>query len=499
MKFVQQDGDFAPFDLEIEQAVLGALLVDNALINAAAAELEPEHFSNVLHQRLYEMIVFLQVEGAVSPLILFSVMKTDPDLKTLDGGGKDYLVELARFAPAPANLPEMMRMLIDLASRRQCMQIAVRLANDAVTPPKDAPTVKIAARATDGLFSLGRGRRQSLKTLGDAAGGSLQRLEDRLSGKGPKPISTGLLKLDRVIGGFMPGDRIGIAARTGMGKSILSSSLSTACAMDGAPVFIASADMRESQWAERVICDVDRYRHPELKPIHYTRFRTGIFSEDEWARVVLARQEIDGLPISIDDSPAINLAAIRGRTRAMSMAFPNRPGVLVVDFLQKVESDRNDRRRDEDLTAIAYGLGDIVRDVGWTLLVLIQITNKDTDTKGQMREDPPNVTAIRESGGIEMALDIIVSPFRKAFFIERRHEDFAVKNLALAEPCKAGWAVKHHMQLLGWKNRDGRASDLNLDLWCDPGSASVRDEEPKKHDAVDQAAEQAADQLAMTV
>lgn len=489
----------APYDIDVEQVLLGSILADNKAIDVLAAELEPAHFYDPLHQRMFEMMVYLQSEGAVTPLVVQAVMKSDPGL--MEVGGLGYLINLFQASPAAGNLTTLARILRDLATRRQLIGIGEDLVNEAYEAPKDQPSRVTIGRATERLLSIGDLTARRLSKIGDAAHSSIAKLEERLerlrTGQKLAAITTGLRKMDKATGGLMPGDRWGIAGRTGMGKSLTASSMSLAAALSGAPVLIISADMREQQWADRVICDMDRYLRPAEKPIHYRRFRVGNFSAEEWERIVLAQQELAELPMHIDDNPKASVATINGRARALAQAYPGRQGLLVPDFLQKIEppEDRySSRRRDEDVTAIAYGLGDIVRGIGWSLLALIQITNKDTDAKGQLREEPPSVASIRESGGIEMAFDVLFTPFRKAFFIESREPEG--RSFAGGPPGDwLAWRAElteyqHRLRTIGWKNRDGQKSDLNLDLWCDPGSCAVRDDEPSERTPADEAADQ---------
>lgn len=491
--------DELPFSPQVEQAVLGLCLVNNKAIDLVAADADEHIFYETVHRALWTFILHLASEGIVTPLIVYSAMKTNEALAEL--GGLNYLVTLAEAAPALSDTPSLVRVLRDLAVRRDLITIGEDLVNDAYEAPKDQPSRITIGRATERLLSIGDLTARRLSKIGDVAAASIGRLETRLNNPAAaEGITTGLYKMDKALGRMLRGDRIGIAARSGLGKSALAGGICLSAALSGAPVLVMSADMLEQKWAERTICDMDRRLRPWEPPLHYQRFRTGQVSESDWERFVLAQQALEGLPMHIDDTPAISVASVRGRARALAQAYPGRQGVLCVDFFQKMEDQPGaDRRRDEFLTSVAYQLGDIARDIGWSLLLLVQMLNKETDAKGQLREDPPSVAAIRETGGLEMALDIIMSPFRKAFFIERRHDDISSKSLALAEPCKAGWSVRNHMQILGWKLRDGNAMDLDMDLWCDMGSNAVRDEAPTKRSAADQAAEQAADQLAMTV
>lgn len=475
----------APMDVTLEQNVLGALLVDNKLIDVAAgAGLKPESFCDSLHQRIFDTILYLHAEGDVSPTIVSSVMKDDPAWAVLEMPARGYLGRLILSAPALPNIAGLCRVLLDLAVRRDLVVIGEDLVNDAYESPKDQPARITIGRATERLLSIGDLTARRLSKIGDAASASLKRLEERLerarTGQQPASITTGSQRLDSASGGMLAGDRWGLAGRSAMGKSVVASSMSLAAALKGTPALIISADMQESPWAVRVLCDMDRYLRPSEKAIHYRRFRTGGLEPEEWERLVQAQHALSELPLFIDDNPRASVASINGRVRALAQAYPDKQGLVVTDFLQKVdppETRYRDRRRDEDVTDIAYGLGDIVRPIGWSSLALIQIKSS-TDAKGQLLEDAPNVTSIRESAGIEMALDIILSPYRKAFFIERRRDDFAVKALALNEDTPNGWRMKYDLEMLCWKNREGSVSDLNMHLWCDPGSASVRDEDP---------------------
>jgi replicative DNA helicase len=480
-----------PYDLDIEQATLGCVLFDNAHFWALDGALAPDDFYEPLHQRIFDIMGRrLNARLGVNPLTLNRAMVDDAGL--IESGGIAYLAELAAAAPALPDVRDYAASLRDLARRRRLFAISADLLGAAAraegyrdTWPSEPE--KIAERAADDLEAVIRQRasvRNGPVALAGSALDSLKAAEEYLkAGRPNRGLTTGLRKLDKALGGLLPGDRVGVAARTGMGKSAFASVIANGVAGTGAPVFIASADMRAAQWANRALCEIDHNLNPGDRPIAYSKFRNGTLSNHEIARLATAQLEMAKWNIEIDDNPTVSVSSFRSSVRAMARRFPETHGVAIVDFLQKVQAppDRyKDRRRDEDVTATTYALGDVVREFGWSLVVLIQLLNKATDSKGQLREDPPTVADIRESGGVEMALDIIVSPFRKAFFIERREPP------GRDDPGGASgeWVTwrgemnehEHKMRLLGWKNRDGAASDLNLDLWCNLACAAVRDE-----------------------
>jgi replicative DNA helicase len=478
-----------PYDVLAEQELLGLCLLNNKAIDLIAAEADERIFYDPMHARMWRLIAHLATEGPVSPPVLYSVMKTDEGLKQV--GGLGYVAGLVQAAPAISDVLPLVRSLKDLATRREMIVIGEDLVTRAHEVAHDQPARLAIAETTERLLSIGDAQTKRLSKIGDVADASLRKLEDRLhGGKAAAGISTGIRKMDKAIGGMLPGDRIGIAARTGLGKSAVAGGLTLSAARQGFPVLIMSADMREAQWAERTICDMDRYLRPTERALHYQRFRTGTVSDQDWERFVLARQELEGLPMHIDDSSRLTLSGVRGRARALAQAYPGKQGILCVDFFQKTEPEaaHRDMNRDQFLTHVAYQYGDIARDIGWTLLLLIQLLNKETDAKGQLRRDPPSVAAIRETGGAEQALDIIFSPYRLSYFLER--EEPPGRGLHPSPPPDwLKWRAElseheHKMRTLGWKLRDGRAADLNLDLWCDMGSNAVRDEDPAESNQV---------------
>ena len=487
----QQAYRHVPYDIDVEQALLGSLLVDNALIDTAAAELEPEFFYDPLHARLFEMICCLFSEGAVTPLIVHAAMKADAGL--LEVGGHAYLAGLAQAAPALPNVRDLAKILQDLATRRALIHVGEDLVNAAYATPSEEPTERISLAAADAILAAGTQKKNTAISLGKAVTETVNRAIAASGGKEKIPsIPTGITAIDSAIGGMQPGDRIGVAARTGMGKSILASVLATSAALAGHPVYIASGDMRLQQWSARAVCELAQRLFPGDPPVPYGKFRKGGLTAGEIERLIAANEVFLELPILIDDNPVISIQTLRGRARAMARRYKGKQGLLVVDFLQNVKPPERrgyrDRRQEEDLTQIAYEIGNVGRDIGWTTLSLVQLLNKGTDVQGQVATTPPSVADIRASGGIEQALDIIVGLYRPAFAIEHNTRKTWPEKLAELKELhvESGFPNRNLFQTLGFKNRDMRSTDLDLNLWCDMSCGAVRDEAPYRPTAQDQ-------------
>lgn len=472
-----------PFDLDVEQSLLGSMLRDGAHIDAAAAEITEDIFYDPLHQRLFRAIVELSNVGRVSPLILHAHVKADPGI--IEVRGQEYLNAMLSVSPAIPDIKRLCAILKDLHGRRQLIQIGTDAINDAYETPDSLPVEKAIGDATARLLDLtGSYKTERTQSLGAVTAARLVLAEKRLAGEQVPRLSTGLDRLDKAMGGMQPGDHIVIAGRSGMGKTALACSIGRAVAMQAAPVLAISADMTKERWGERTLTDVDHMlRHGE-RAIKYGHFR-GKLGQEAIAHLAEAQLMIEGWAYDICDEGEIAISRIRAKARAMANRYKGKQGVLITDFLQKIQGDHGnsrDRRRDEEITAVTYAIGDIVKDIGWTALSLAQLKNKDTDAKGKLREDPPTEADIRESGGILMAADAVLATHRKAFFIERREpagRDFSPE----PPPEWRQWEgelipVRHDMDLIGFKNRDDSVSRLNMRLWVDMGSNAVRDHRP---------------------
>jgi len=476
------DEQSIPADIVIEQALLGSLLVDNSLIDITAADLEPEQFYDPLHQRMFQFITVLATEGKVTPIVLHSVMKRDEGL--IACGGIVYLSGLIEAAPSMPPVKEFIRVISELATRRELIRIGENLIDQAIDNPDNEPAHKIASEAADAILDVGKEKKNTVISLGDAIRGTIKSAEHRISiGKGFGAISTGIAKLDDALGGIHPKDRIAIAGRSQMGKSIIGSIIANSAALSGAPVLILSADMDIDQWSGRAACELSQRFYPDQPIVNYSKFRKGTLTPDDFERLVLSQQRIAELPIFVDYNTKITLSGARGRVKALARKFKGKPGLLVVDFLQKVEPPRikgyRDKRRDEDLTQIAYDFGDIVSEVGWSLLDLVQLNNKRAESDGTVEAKPPSVTDISESGGIERAHDIVIGIFRPAFPIEKNNrKSWPDKIAEMKEIHSSGFPVQNVFQTFGFKNRDSSSTDLDLNLWCDMRCGAIRDEEP---------------------
>ena len=469
-----------PWDIPLEQAVLGAMLVDNRLIDAASAALEPEDFYDPLHQRIFEMMVYLLTEGTVTPPIVYAVMKTDPGLAEM--GGVKYLAELAILAPSLPPIKEYCRIIKDLSSRRNIIALAEGLLADATLPPREAPTANLAEKASDGLDAILAGTRagaarRSVKAT-DALGDMLRRIEAQAVAEKPHGVGTGIEPLDDIIGGLFPGKLIILAGRPGMGKSIFGTNIAKNVAARllesgatfGIPVGYLSGEMDNDELSARVGTDIDfdRCAQDGLKPAAYGDFAQMRATGEMVGRLAEANLKLHGMDLEFFDTN-LTLEWIEATCRRRSREKPGHR-LVIIDHLQLVtvaELRRGANRNDEQ-TIITKRLKGLARELGITILALSQLSREV-----EKREDKhPILADLREGGSIEQDADIVIGIMRPILYARARIQ--AAKNEEQRSKAIVDYDdAKGVLEAAVLKQRGGRTTNY-FRLYIDEKASAIR-------------------------
>lgn len=463
-----------PWDVDIEGALLGSLLRDNALIDVAAAEIEAGHFYDALHGRIYASIVEMSAVGAVTPILLKTRLRTDPAWDDLEGGD-GYLDDLWAAAPAAPNVKDYCRWVKEYAARRELQSIATDLADSVYSPPAEAPARAIADQAMERLLSLGRAEQPSV-TPYEAAMASLRQIEAARANKHPPGLPTGLTKLDDEIGRLRGGDLCVVMASSGMGKSSVLASFALQAAMRQYPTIFFSLEMTQQQVVERMLCDIDF--DTADKPMWYSRFRNATLSESEFGRAGAAAQIIGDLPLEIHDTDDLTIQQIGSRARAFAAKHPGRIGLVLIDYVQIiVPAGRKDGTREQEVAGNTRGAKSLAKRLNWPVVAGSQINDGPQVAPG--KERPPRLSDARESKAIIMEADIVLSPWREAYYVARQKPRGME---ATADNINAWQAdmrqCEHKMDLLGLKNRHGRT--FEIECYVDMGASVIRDESPMR-------------------
>jgi len=415
----------APANVEAEQALLGALLYDNAAFERIGDSLQARHFFEPFHQRLYAAIEGHIRKGQLAePILMAEQFARDVGFEEL--GGVRYLADLVDRAPPAANAPDYARAIYDLALRRDLIRIGGDIA--AVAAQGDA---ELSARdqieaAEQQLYSLAEtgSISQGFVTFADALHGAVTMAAEAHSRDGGLAgLSTGLLDLDSKIGGLHPSDLVIIAARPSMGKSSLACNIAFDVARNyawepqpdgskktvrGGVVAFFSLEMAAEQLAMRLLA--------EASGVSGDRLRKGEIDASEFGRVRDAAMEIQEAPLYIDATGGISMAKLAARARRLKRMVGL--DLLIVDYLQLITGgdgmNRNDNRVQE-VSMITQSLKSLAKELSIPVIALAQLSRQVEN-----REDKkPQLSDLRESGSIEQDADMVMFIYREAYYLSR--------------------------------------------------------------------------------
>ena len=410
-----------PHNLEAEQALLGAILVNNEALDRVSNFLKPGHFFDPLHGRIFETAAKLIMGGKrATPITLKTFFQNDEPVGDLPV--PQYLGRLAANATTIINAEDYGRTVYDLAVRRQLIEIGEDMVNTAFDSPIDAAPSDQIEEAEQQLYELaetgkyGAGFEPFSAALTDAidmAANAYQR-DGGLSG-----IATGFADLDQRMGGLQPSDLVIIAGRPAMGKTALATNIAYHVAKanaanadgdtppDGAVVGFFSLEMSAEQLATRIIS--------EQSYIPSERIRRGRIDSDEFDRIVEVSQELQNLPLFIDQTGGITVAQLAARARRLKRQ--RGLGFIVVDYLQLLSgsSRRALEGRVQEVSEITTGLKALAKELHVPILALSQLSRQV-----EQREDKrPQLADLRESGSIEQDADVVMFVFREEYYLER--------------------------------------------------------------------------------
>jgi replicative DNA helicase len=414
-----------PYDIEVEQALLGSILVDNGALERVGSVLKPEHFYDPLHQRLFEVMSQSVERGGmvITPLTLNAAMKNDPGL--VEVGGHAYLAGLAEAAPALPNVRDYAQILADLYVRRGLIRIGEDIVNTAYEAPHENPPKTQIESAEKALYAIsesnkyGEGPLDFAESLRRTIEGAekAQARGGRISG-----IATGFTDIDSLLGGLQASDLIIVAGRPGMGKSSLALNMAFNAARywvedmqsgaevpRGAPILFFSLEMAAQQLSARVLS--------EQTEIEMWKIRNGKFSDSEWEKFVLTMQELSTLPLYIDDTGGISIAQIAARARRMKRE--KKIGAVIIDHLQLVSPARKSENRVQELTEITKGLKVLAKELDVPVIALSQLS-RGVDARDDKR---PVLSDLRESGSIEQDADVVMFVYREEYYLKSREPD----------------------------------------------------------------------------
>ncbi len=413
----------APGNIEAEQALLGAILVNNEAFYRVSDFLFPEHFIDGTHQRIYEVTSTLIKQGKLATPITLKTFLGDSDLGGLTVS--QYLARLAAEATTIINAEEYGRAIYDLAIRRNLISIGEDLVNTAFDAPVDASPRDQIEDAERRLYELAeKGRYDGgFQKFSDALTGAISmadaafKREGKLSG-----ISTGLKDLDRTLGGLQPSDLVILAGRPAMGKTSLATNIAFNIAkaykgekqqdgniktVNGGIVGFFSLEMSSEQLATRILA--------EQAAISSYKIRRGDISDEEFFRLTDAARVMQSIPFYIDQTGGISIAQLTARARRLKRQ--RGLDVLIVDYLQLLSgSSKKGENRVQELTEITTGLKALAKELNVPVVALSQLS-RQVETRDDKR---PQLSDLRESGSIEQDADVVMFVYREEYYLKMK-------------------------------------------------------------------------------
>jgi len=460
------------YDVEIEQLVLGACLIDNGILDQAAGLCIPSDFYDPLHQRMFATMLELRNRSTpASPLTLKAAMAGDAGLAEVRGYA--YLNSIAITASQSsfaADITPYAGIIRDLALRRDG-ELAMMDARERLRDPSIAAfeafreVVAIADRAAE-IGTLGKG----VSNTGIAAMQAVDKAEKVRRGEHRMGAPTGIRVLDDAIGGLCAPDLIVVAGNSGMGKSAAAGVMARAAASVGYQVELFSLEMSAEQLSIRMACEIDYHNsHGHNFPLSYSRIMKGRASDAETDRVMAAAAKLQDLPIRIHGRGSLTMHEISAICRA-SRSRSKMPCVFIIDHLQRIAvSDRYRGNRVQEITEIT-GQAKTLAVLTSSPVVLLSQLNRDNQKRPDQR---PQLSDLRESGSIEQDADIVLGLYRPAYAHEQKRPALRDK-----DPNWTTWiadyrACEHQFEIGVLKHRMGEQTKIAC--YCDMRASVISD------------------------
>ena len=424
-----------PHSIEAEQQLLGGLLNNNDLYYSLEDKVDPEHFYDPVHSRIFEIVSTRIKDGKLASAVTVNTFLTeDEGLKEL--GGSSYLAQLMAGSVASSAIKDYSRLVYDLAIRRELIILGQEISSRAQSIKVDEQPEEQIILAEQNLYKIGdsgkseTGFKSFLKALGEAVqvANAAHHRDGNLAG-----ISTGFIDLDKKMGGLHSSDLIILAGRPSMGKTSLATNIAyniaksfkkndnadgTSETVNGGIVGFYSLEMSAEQLAARILS--------ETAEIPSEQIRRGDMTESEFRRFVEAAKSIESSPLFIDDTPALTIAQLASRARRLKRTHGL--DALIIDYLQLVRAGSSRDNRVNEISEITQGLKAIAKELNIPVIALSQLS-RQVENRDDKR---PQLADLRESGSIEQDADVVLFVYREEYYKEReKPSDHDLEKMAI--------------------------------------------------------------------
>ncbi len=398
-------GRIQPQATALEEAVLGAIMVDKDALAVVIDILQPEGFYNPGHQCIYKcMLELFEKSLPIDLLTVHEALKKSGELEKV--GGPQYLVELTNKVGSAANIEYHARIVSQKFIQRELIRVSTSIINDSFDDTTDV--FQLLDDAERNLFDItDKNLNRAYESLGSLAIKAQKQMEtistkeDGLTG-----IPAGFRELDKMTSGWQSSDLIIVAARPGMGKTSLTLALARNAAVDyNKPVAFFSLEMSNLQLTQRLISMESEISGGKL--------RNGRLEEEEWETLHKVIEKFSEVPIFIDDTPAINIFELRAKCRRLKMQHDIQ--LVIIDYLQLMSGTMDNKRgnREQEISTISRSLKALAKELHIPVIALSQLS-RAVETRGGNKR--PQLSDLRESGAIEQDADIVTFIYRPDYY-----------------------------------------------------------------------------------
>lgn len=392
-----------PHSLEAEQSFLGAILIDPEAITKVADGVQAEMFYFNKHTKVYEAMLDLYAKH--EPIDLLSLGNRLEELGALTNvGGRSYLAELTNTVPTASNVVHYGDIIQKKATLRRLIAAASKISQLGFDEGAD-DIAAVLDQAESTMFGVAsKHLKQSFSHIRSVLADAFERIDTLHKERGKlRGVPSGYTALDNLLAGFQKSDLVILAARPSVGKTAFALSLaSNAAVKHKIPVGLFSLEMSKEQLVDRLICAEAN--------IDLWKLRTGKLSDrdDDFPRIGQALGVLSEAPIFIDDSAAANIMEIRAKCRRLKSEHGL--GMVIIDYLQLMESRGSKENRVQEVAEISRGLKQIARELQIPIIALSQLSRTVEMSKPAI----PKLSHLRESGSIEQDADVVMFIYRKA-------------------------------------------------------------------------------------
>lgn len=390
-----------PHNVEAEESVLGAVMMSAEAANVALEHLQADDFYRPAHQLVYEAITGLfDANQPIDAITVADALRRSGALDRV--GGVAFLTRLLDTVPTTSNVDYYAGIVSETAARRRLMAAGATVGGLAMQTDRDI--AEVLDNAEQAVFAVAERRvGDGLAPVGPMLQETLEKIEEMgTRGDDVTGLATGFRDLDRMLAGLQPANLVVIAARPSMGKSALALNIAENVAESGAPVAIFTLEMSREEVVQRLLSS--------MAGVDSHRLRTGQLTPDLWQRLVRVTSRLYQMPFYVDDSSDLTVTAIRAKCRRMSRK--QGLGLVVVDYLQLMQSTSRTDNRQQEIADISRSLKNLARELRVPVIAVSQL-NRALEQRENKR---PRLGDLRESGAIEQDADIVAFIYRDEYY-----------------------------------------------------------------------------------